>query len=592
MRSVLWAPTIALSWFWGLGFFYSVHLTVTEGWAGFLAFAIPNAVGLAAFGIGLQRWGPSDLADALERLAAQHVLVVLSYQALAIGLTWFVFLDAFASPLFGPYAVPVLLAATFLALALGQVLGISGLKRLHLVLLPGAVVAALVAVATLPTVSGAGEVAPRLDLLVPTLVGFLLGPWLDVQQWQRAAAIARNGGSPAFGYSAAGLLFFVLLALNAALVAGLPSAAALTVNFAGAGDATHALIARLALAEPAALVPTVAVVVWAAIAFITTLDSAWTAIRWTMGAVRARSQSPVAAFIPAGLALTPVWTFAVAGLVAAFAVLSDLSLLDLMAPYATLFAGFSLGIVMQTTRGALPFDGTVTILLGALSLTAFGIGYYADLALLTTIAPLLPFAAVLTADRVPTAAPAAPTRSVTAAPMEPVVRSTDTDLVPARGHFDGEWFNLAVTPTYDDTNSVGNVYFTNYIRWVGRAREMFFANCLPTFDVRTTEFLILTRDVFHQFVSEIREFESAVVRLRVGKVNRKFVSLEHEIRTDDGRLVGKGNQQLMFVDSRQYRLIDIPREVIVGFMPFAGRTREQLVTGTAFEQRAAGMAVE
>src|SRR5271154_70255 len=57
LDSLSWSPTIALSWLWGLGFFYSFHVLIEDGWLGFLCFAAPNTIGLIVFGqiIGSER---------------------------------------------------------------------------------------------------------------------------------------------------------------------------------------------------------------------------------------------------------------------------------------------------------------------------------------------------------------------------------------------------------------------------------------------------------------------------------------------------------------------------------------------------------
>jgi YbgC/YbaW family acyl-CoA thioester hydrolase len=126
---------------------------------------------------------------------------------------------------------------------------------------------------------------------------------------------------------------------------------------------------------------------------------------------------------------------------------------------------------------------------------------------------------------------------------------------------------MGIIPTYDDTNSVGNVYFANYIRWVGKTRELFFAHCMPAFDLKTTRFYILTKSIKHDFRREVAEFQAVKVRIRIGEHNRKFVTLEHEILAEDGGLIGKGSQALMFVDSQDYRPLDIPKDVVAGFLP-------------------------
>ena len=46
------------------------------------------------------------------------------------------------------------------------------------------------------------------------------------------------------------------------------------------------------------------------------------------------------------------------------------------------------------------------------------------------------------------------------------------------------------------------------------------------------------------------------------------MTLEHEIRNRAGDLLGKGTQQLMFVDVATYGLIDVPVEALRGFLPY------------------------
>jgi YbgC/YbaW family acyl-CoA thioester hydrolase len=122
--------------------------------------------------------------------------------------------------------------------------------------------------------------------------------------------------------------------------------------------------------------------------------------------------------------------------------------------------------------------------------------------------------------------------------------------------------------TYDDTNSVGNVYFANYVRWVGKVRELFFNLCMPTFDLKTTKYLVLTRSFTHDFRLEAKEFDVLMVRIRISGHNRKFVTLQHEIYADDRGLLGKGEQTLMFADTTGGRLLDIPGDIIRGFLPY------------------------
>ena len=122
--------------------------------------------------------------------------------------------------------------------------------------------------------------------------------------------------------------------------------------------------------------------------------------------------------------------------------------------------------------------------------------------------------------------------------------------------------------TYQDTNSVGNVYFGMYGLFVGKTRELFFNVAMPDFDLKTTKFYILTRSYEHKFVRESREFDTITVKIKVADFNRKFCTLEHQIFGSDNELLGKGKQSLLFVSSKDYSLLDIPPEVYTAFIKY------------------------
>ena len=67
---------------------------------------------------------------------------------------------------------------------------------------------------------------------------------------------------------------------------------------------------------------------------------------------------------------------------------------------------------------------------------------------------------------------------------------------------------------------------------------------------------------------ETHEFEQVSVRIRVAKFNRKFATLEHEVYDSSQKLLGHGEQSLMFVSSSDYKLIDIPQEVHQAFIAY------------------------
>ncbi|KOR28254.1 hypothetical protein TI05_17285, partial [Achromatium sp. WMS3] len=60
--------------------------------------------------------------------------------------------------------------------------------------------------------------------------------------------------------------------------------------------------------------------------------------------------------------------------------------------------------------------------------------------------------------------------------------------------------------------------------WVGKTRELFFRYGFPEFDIKKTDWFILTRSYEHKFLREAREFDEIIIRIRVASFNRKFVT--------------------------------------------------------------------
>lgn len=56
-----------------------------------------------------------------------------------------------------------------------------------------------------------------MGFFVPILVGLLLGPWLDIQQWQRAIQIRRENSNIRTAYLFGGAFFFLILLFHGTL---------------------------------------------------------------------------------------------------------------------------------------------------------------------------------------------------------------------------------------------------------------------------------------------------------------------------------------------------------------------------------------
>ncbi|SFL52966.1 thioesterase family protein [Methylorubrum salsuginis] len=571
-ESLSWSPTVALSWLWGLGFFYAVHVVLAHGWAGFAAFALPNALGLFLFGwvLGDRRRDPAAI---LRRAEGAYAGLFLLAQLFAVAITLFALFRYVGAPLFGERAAGAIVGLVLVAAILGHALTLRRLRWVHAGLLALGIGAGFVAWTGLGMAAPAGPtplfVADErfFGLVAPTLVGFLLGPWTDLQHWQRVVEIRRGGGSVRLAYGVGAVLFLGLLTLNALIASAAGPAGAVTTadGLAGFQPAVAAAVLRTGL-DGAGL----AFALWAAIAALSTIDSAYAALRWSMTGLTARSQSVLLTFVPASLVASPLWIVLAAGALAAAVAAANLSMIYLMLPFATLLAGAAACLLLEVLGAQRAYDPVLCALLGATAALLAVAGYVTPNAALLTLAALVPLIGALPmlAQYLGWSAPAPAVPAPAPEPTATVIRVVNDHLGGAEG-FEGRDFVIRLTPTYDDTNSVGNIYFANYVRWVGKARELFFRHCVPDFDLASTEFYILTKSFQHDFRREAREFEALTVRIRVKHANRKFVTLEHEIHSAAQGLLGRGEQSLMFVDTRTYRPLDIPKSIVEGFLPYA-----------------------
>ena len=624
-NTLLWGNSISLSWMWGLGLFFSVQFTTQFGLVGLLSFAIPNCLGLIGFGLithhlaRRQEGGSESLGRFFTGWSRPFRLVFLLYQLLAITLTIFALIRYGWMPLglrpevlYLPLILLVILAAGIL---FGEEFNIRRIKWSHgviFLIIAGAIGILLSAPSQVSTGMPPVQIEklPTDDwnywgFMIPIVIGFLLGPWLDLQQWQRAIQMHRERVSVAAGYIVGALEFFLLLLFHGLLALWALGAGGAEFLHAGLGGHVygHDSIMRL-LVSHAEQHPWIfgAYCVFLCGCALTTLDSGYIALRWFLQSNVRTSVNAIFALVPTSLVTSPIPLFLLCGAVALAGAALGLELEYFMIFYATFFVGYSaLAIArcyVNTPANRIP--QVKMFCLGSLAVVIFAFGYLLGYPAFMILGSLLPLGYVIWTLSKPTASeefvtdadqlgapademaplaaptmpasPATPLRATlagTAAAIGDAAKSLVGAVQhPLGGHFDGKWFVHSFVATYADTNSVGNVYFGMYAMWVGKTRELFFNRVMPKFNLKNTAFYILTRSFEHKFVRETREFETVSVRIRIANYNRKFVTLEHEIYDAQEHLLGKGQQSLLFVSSSDYKMIDVPEEVLSAFLPY------------------------
>ncbi|GAB3364113.1 hypothetical protein GCM10027566_33250 [Arachidicoccus ginsenosidivorans] len=605
-KSLFWGTSVALSWTWGLGLFFAVQFTFQFGLTGLLSFAIPNAIGLFLFGAGTayiaKKAKPGQSLESIfQKWSSSISSVFLFYQFIALSLTIFALtrylfqaLDLSNPILLLLFVVIALLAIAFL---LGEQFGIKKIKYSHAFFYLILIILGIYIWTTKNSISplDLNTAAPKNDLnfwgyLIPVCVGFFTGPWLDLQQWQRAIEMHKEKTSITGSYLVGAILFFAILLFHGNLTLWAMEHGAGSYARKGIDGIYYAqdMITRLFSqngTHATGWLP-LAYFAFLVICIITTLDSGYIAVKWHLQQHVKEGKNMLYSILPKSLLTSPIPLFVACAVTALIAIEVNLELEYFMVFYATYFVTYAIMLIISTLGErtlTTQLPKTKIFAISCLSLVLAGLGYiHMEPALLIagTLIPVLTSGWLATRKTVipaqvnkeqPADASSHPSAAIDTLEMPSITAATSS--VPGADNIASEyvqdkWYVHAFRATYGDTNSVGNVYFGMYAMWVGKTRELFFNYCLPDFDLKKTAFLILTRSFEHKFALEAREFDIIKVKIRVKNFNRKFATLEHLIVDHKERLLGKGTQSLLFVKTDTYEQIDIPGEVLAAFTPF------------------------
>jgi acyl-CoA thioesterase FadM len=646
-KSLLWGISVAMSWMWGIGLFFSVQMAVQFGIQGLLAFATANAMGLALFGFHAQQIAnrhktARDFERAFFEGAKDFRGALFFYQLLAIVVTIFAVLKYLVMPI---GINPALVCVVFLAAAvfLGEEFDISRIKFSHAFMFLGVFVsmaallwlalplASLLGQGSLLSVARAFDGAWQLSweptnldnityylyYMVPVVVGLLLGPWLDLQQWQRAVQIRREGLSISGSFLCGSIIFFVMLLFHGILALAIwrgsqgGAVALVSASRDGLFHAKDVLTNFFTTEGNEASSYFGFYIAFVSLCALATADSGHIAIRWFLQDLVGGSKSIVFNVLKPQWFTSPLPWMGLCGVAALGCALLGFELEYIAGFYVSFLICYQVMFYRKMAGGQRDARYSVmkVFAISVSSIAMFGIGYFDKRAPLMAIAAVVPllYGMLLTSaarnaanakakrpdgeamdaeavvDDAPAPGASSPARvvpgggpvmggaqEVAVAPGGGALVATGSKPVGSWSstYFDGKWFVHTFTATYADTNSVGNVYFGTYGMWIGKTRELFFHKVLPEFQLATTDFFILTRSFEHKFLRESKEFENIEVRLKIADYNRKFATLEHQVIDDKGNVLGKGKQTLLFVSAKDYRMVDIPQVCMKAFLSY------------------------
>ncbi len=118
--------------------------------------------------------------------------------------------------------------------------------------------------------------------------------------------------------------------------------------------------------------------------------------------------------------------------------------------------------------------------------------------------------------------------------------------------------------SFEETNVVGNVYFTRHLSWQGKCREMFLkAHAPTTLDELAGDLRLVTLSVRCDYFDELVAFDEIALEMSLAHVNQHRIGLDFAYLRDgdDGRAgqaFAQGYQEIGCMRSGAGGLIPVP----------------------------------
>jgi enediyne core biosynthesis thioesterase len=115
----------------------------------------------------------------------------------------------------------------------------------------------------------------------------------------------------------------------------------------------------------------------------------------------------------------------------------------------------------------------------------------------------------------------------------------------------------------EDTNIIGNVYYSHYVRWQGRCREMFLHEHVPQLAGELGHGLTLaTTRVSCSYYVELSAFDEVAIRMSAGSMTRTRLTIRFSyfrvLPDNEELLVAEGEQEVVCVQRTGARVESIP----------------------------------
>jgi enediyne biosynthesis thioesterase len=112
-------------------------------------------------------------------------------------------------------------------------------------------------------------------------------------------------------------------------------------------------------------------------------------------------------------------------------------------------------------------------------------------------------------------------------------------------------FDMHHVVTFEETNLVGNVYYTNYFSWQGRCRELFLREHAPQtlHSLASGELRLVTAHASCDFTDEFTAFDELLIRMTLNRLIAFGVSLNFDYcrASSPADTLARGRQDVKFL---------------------------------------------
>jgi len=136
-------------------------------------------------------------------------------------------------------------------------------------------------------------------------------------------------------------------------------------------------------------------------------------------------------------------------------------------------------------------------------------------------------------------------------------------------------FEIEHTVTFSETNLVGNVYFSEFVAWKGKCRELFLAHHAPgVIQMLEGGLMLATTKTQCEYYAELVAFDRVCIRMHLVEItpNRVTMGFEYIRKKGEDReeLVARGQQQIatMRRTSKEVEPTPLPDALRLALEPF------------------------